>query len=211
MEVLYILLGWLLGILSPGIVSSISNHYKKVSLKNIVIEELKDVKKRLVFIPLKVYPAYGELKKKHYLWIKEQTANFSELVSSDEEKEKLNELSKQNISVENVVKLFNSNKISENPAFHFKKIETGIIDSNQNNFDILNSQFITKILEIKFQIRVFNEEIQSVSEYLKMTFDSSITEINHQIIKEQIKTKNYTISEKAVLIVEKINQVIKTC
>ncbi|MFA6486158.1 MAG: hypothetical protein WCT40_02220 [Candidatus Magasanikbacteria bacterium] len=210
MEVVYILLGWLLGILSPGIVSYISNRYKKTALQNIVIEELRDVKKRLVFIPLKVYPAYGELTEKHYLWIKEQTGNFTELVFDDEEKKKLNELLKQNISIENVVKLFNSNKISENPAFHFKKLETSIIDANQNNFDILDKQFITKILEIKFQVRVFNEEVQSASEFLKMTFDSSITEINHQIIKEQIEMKNHTISEKAVLIVEKINQVIKS-
>lgn len=211
MEALYILLGWLLGILSPGIVSSISNRYKKVALQNMVIEELKDVKKRLVFIPFRVLPAYGELEERHYLWVKEQTNNFVESISDDGDKEKLDKLLKQNNSAENVVKLFNSIKISENPAFHFKKIETGIIDSNQGSFELLDNKFLTNILEIKFQIRVFNEEIQSVSEFLKMTFDSSITEINHNIIKEQIKGKNYIISEKAVLIVEKINKIIKLC
>lgn len=211
MEVLYILLGWLLGILSPGIVSSISNRYKKDALQNMVIEELKDVKKRLVFIQFRILPAYGELEEKHYLWLKEQTSNFVESISNDEDKEKLDKLSKQDSSAENVVKLFNSTKISENPAFHFKKIETGIIDSNQGSFELFDNKFLTNILEIKFQIRVFNEEVQSVNEFLKMTFDSSITKVNQHIIKEQIKGKNYIISEKAVFIVEKINKIIKMC
>lgn len=208
MDVFYILLGWLLGILSPGIVNNIFNHYKKIALRRIIIEELKDTKKRLAFIPLKVYPSYGSLELKHYLWIKEQTGNFNELMSDDEEKEKLDQLSKQNISDENVVQSFNSTEISINPAFHFKKIETSIIDSNQNNFDILDNQFLTKILEIKFQIRVYNEEVQSINEYVKMTFDASMTEVNHQIIREQIKRKNYTVAEKAMFIVKKINHVI---
>jgi hypothetical protein len=208
-EIIYILLGWFLGILGPGIVSRISSHYKKTALQKIVTEELKDVRKRLVFIPLRVYPAYGELNEERYLWVKKQTDSFVEFISDEEEKVKLKE-SSEKCSVENLVKIFNSTKFSENPAFHFKKIETSIMDSNQNNFGMFDGQFLTKILDIKFQIRVFNEEIQSVNEFLKMTFDAGITEINHQIIKKEIKIKNYIISEKAILIVEKINQVIKT-
>ena len=88
-------------------------------------------------------------------------------------------------------------------------METSVIESNQINFGILDNEFLTKILEIKFQMRAFNEEIKSVNEFLKMTFDSSMTETNHQIIQNEIKRKNYIISEKAILIVEKINPIIK--
>ncbi|OIO19230.1 MAG: hypothetical protein CO029_04295 [Candidatus Magasanikbacteria bacterium CG_4_9_14_0_2_um_filter_41_10] len=209
MDVVYIILGWLFGILSPGLVNKIANGYKKKSLKRVIIEELKDTKKRLSSVPIMVYPAYGALNEDHYLWVKEQTNNFTELISDDDRKEKFDELLKQNISDNNVIELFNSTEMKENPAFHFKKIETSIIDSNQINFDILDNQFLIKILEIKFQIRVYNDEIQSVNEYVKMTFDASMTDTNHQIIQEQIKRKNYTIAEKAVLIVNKINQAVQ--
>jgi len=208
MNVLYILLGWLFGILSPRIVSYISNHYKKIALQRIIVEELKDIKRRLVFIPLTVYPSYGHLEIKHYLWIKEQTNNFTELMSDEKDKKKLKKMLEQDNKAENIVKLFNINKISDNPAFNFKKIETSIIDSNQNNFDIIDNQFLTKILEIKFQIGIYNEEIRTLNEFLKMTFDSNITETNHQIIKKQIETKNYFIAEKAMFVVKKINKII---
>jgi hypothetical protein len=41
-----------------------------------------------------------------------------------------------------------------------------------------------------------------------MTFDSNITEANHQIIKNEIKRKNLLIAKKATYIVEKINYII---
>ncbi len=209
MNVLYILLGWLLGILSPAIINKISNHYKKIAIQKVVIEELKDTKKRLAGIPLKVYPSYGDLSIGHFEWLKKETNNFNDLISDDEDKkEKYQELLQEDVKLEDVVKLFNITSVKDNPAFHFKKIELGVINSNQINFEILDNNFLTKILEIGFQVRVYNEEIQNVNEYLKMTFDSSVTEINHQIIQNEIKRKNYTIAEKAMLIVKKINRVI---
>jgi len=208
MDILYILLGWFLGILSPAIISKISNHYKKIAIQRVVIEELKDTKKRLTGIPLKVYSSYSDLNIKCLEWLKKETNNFNDLISDDDEKEKYQELLKKDVKLENIVKLFNINSTTDNSAFHFKKIELGVINSNQINFEILDNNFLTKILEIGFQVRVYNEEIQNVNEYLKMTFDSSVTEINHQIIQNEIKRKNYTIAEKAMLIVKKINRVI---
>jgi hypothetical protein len=40
-----------------------------------------------------------------------------------------------------------------------------------------------------------------------MTFDSNITESNHQIILKEIENKNLYIAEKAILIIEKINTI----
>lgn len=76
-EVGYILLGWLLGILSPAIISYISNHYKKIALEKIIVSELKDLKNRLIWVPYKVYPKYGMLDEEKFNWVKEQQAeNF---------------------------------------------------------------------------------------------------------------------------------------
>ena len=73
MEVAYILLGWLLGILSPGIINYISNYYKKNTLQRIIIGDLKDLKKRLVLLPYKINSNYGTVDKELFIWIKEQT------------------------------------------------------------------------------------------------------------------------------------------
>jgi hypothetical protein len=92
----------------------------------------------------------------------------------------------------------------------YKKMATPTMGSNLMNFSILDNNLLAKILEIKFQINVFNEEVESVNNYLRMTFDSNITNTNHRTVVQEIKNKNLLIAEKSILIVDKINNIIKT-
>lgn len=209
MEALYVLLGWFLGILGPGIVKKISDHYKKAALRQVIISELKDIKKRLAGIPMRVRPGYGTLDLALFKWVQKQTQNFVDFISDDGERERLAGIDLENDDqLLNIIRIWNERGRRDNPSFHFKKMETSIIDSNLINIEILDNDFLTKLLEIKFQIKTFNEEVQSVNEYLKMTFDSSMTVTNHQIIKQEIDNKNHFISEKAIYIVERINDII---
>jgi len=204
MEVFYIILsiilGWLFGILSPGIINRISNCYEKDKLQRVIIGELKDLKKRLAYVPFLINSRYGNIDKELFIWIKEQTAG------SEGDFAKIN--IKNDKELTEFLDHLNSSRKKDEPAFHFKKMITSVIDSSLMNIGILDNEFLTELLDIKFQINAFNEEIQNVNEYLKMTFDSNITDTNHQIIKKEIDNKNFIISEKAIDIVEKINRLI---
>ena len=213
MEAVYIILGWLFGVLTPSITNRISNHYEKDKLQRIIVEDLKDLKKRLVFLPYKINSDYGTVDKELFIWIKEQTQNFKELESDFESKKLLKDdfakiNSKSDKESIKYIEQLNCLGKKDNPAFHFKKMTTSVIDSNLINIGMLDSKFLAKLLEVKFQINVFNEEINNVNEYLKMTFNSNITNTNHQIITKEIDSKNLLISEKAIYIVEKINNII---
>jgi len=210
MNILYILLGWFLGILSPGITTKISNHYKKAALQRTIISEMKDIKIRLAGIPMTIHPAYGTLDMSLFKWVQEQTQNFTDFISDDNDAAKLEAADLENDDkIAKVIEAWNYKKKSDNPSFHFKKMDTSIADSNLINIEILDNNFIKKLLEIKFQIRAFNEEVQSVNEYSIMTFDSNMSGANHQIIQREIKQKNYFISKKAIYIVEKINSLVE--
>lgn len=207
--VLYIILGWFLGILSPVITNYILNYYNKKTLQRVIIGELKDLKKRLVLLPFNINSKYGTFDKKLFIWTKEQIRNFKELESEHGFKGRFPEIdSKNEEELEKILNNMNFSSKKDNPAFHFKKMVTSVIDSNLMNIGMLDNEFLTKLLDVKFQINAFNEEIQNVSEFLKMTFDSNITPTNHQIIQKEIDNKNLLISKKAIYIVEKINRVI---
>jgi len=105
-------------------------------------------------------------------------------------------------------KKYNNIHKKENPAFHFKEIAINTIESNVLNISTLNSAFLDDLFDLKFQINVINKEMQSVNDYLRMTFDSNISEMNQKIISKEIENKNFTIVKKAVLIVEKINSTV---
>lgn len=195
-----VLLGWLLGILSPELVRKIYNNYRKTSLKKVIISELIDTKQRLSFIPLRVLPSYGALDLNTFKWVQEQTKNFS-INMSDEEKAMLSNFDLTDEQrIQDVINAFNQISERINPAFGFKKMELSILDSNLGNIEILDGDFLAKLLEVKFQIKAFNEEIQSIDDYLKMTFDSNITNENHEILTQGIERKNKLISDKAIYI-----------
>lgn len=144
-EILILLLGWFLGILSPGIVSRIANHNKKEALRRIVITELKDIKKRLANIPFLIYPEYGKLDERTFNWVKKQTNNFknisSDIEMSDDIREKFGQLDNPEF-IKNFVLVCNTKKQKSNPAFGFKKFSISLIDSHIVNISLLDDEFI---------------------------------------------------------------------
>ncbi len=204
---LSVILGWLLGILSPGIINFISNNRRQKKLKQSIISDLKDLKIRLTWIPFRIKCSYGILDEKFIKWLKIQTNNWKDLGETP-----------ANITLEDIEKIekqstldaYNSLYKKNKPAFSFPKMLTSIIDSNLMNVELLDDDFLSKILEIKFQINGFNKEVDRLNELYKMTFDSNIISENHSIISTQIEATNLTILDKAIYIVEKINRIINS-
>ncbi len=209
MEIIYLLLGWLLAIPGQRLMDKISNYYKKQGLERIIFQELKDIKTRLAGVPFLVHTGYGTLNEKQLNWYKHQTNNFKDINPDNTNKKEL-ELLNSNIEkdIQKFLIRLNTSGKKNDPAWSFKKINMHIIDSNLINVELIEDKILKKLLEIKFQINCYNEEIVETKEYVKMTFDSNITDINMQIIREGIKNKNYIISDKAIYIVNKINKII---
>lgn len=210
MEFLYLFIGWVFGIASPIIVLCISNYYKRKKLEELIFEELKNLKTRLVLLPWLVYSDYGLLDKALIEWMNNQINDINNTDWDNSIKEIFLTINKKEEKdlVDFLVQC-NSLKKKDSPGFSFKKMEMGIFNSNLINFELLSKKLLAKILEVNFQISAFNDEIKLVSEYLKMTFDSNISEINHSIIKDSIKKKNFVIANKAKYIVEKINKILE--
>lgn len=206
---LSVTLGWLFGILGPGIIDRISIKYKKDALQRIIIRELIDLKSRLSWIPYTIKSDYGMVDEELITWMKTQIMDIEKSEQNKASTDSYKKMVLENKGdLSNFLILCNTANLREDPSFHFKKMLTITIDSNIMNFGMLDDKFLKKLLELKFQINAFNEEIQCVNEYLKMTFDSSITNNNHQIIKNEIRRKNLCIAKKAIYIVEKINHII---
>jgi hypothetical protein len=207
---LSLLFGWILGLVGPFITEKILNKSKRESVQKIIVNELKDVKKRLSGLPIKIKSSYGELDNAIFSWTREQTNGFLDYTFGDSENRAATmdtDLNNQGF-VEEVISSWNISSRRDNPSFRFQKMEMSITDSNASNFGILDNAFLVSLLEIQFQIRVFNNEVEAVSEYLKMTFDSNVSGDNHAIIQREIKRKNNLLSEKAIHIVSIINTVI---
>lgn len=200
-ESILIILGWLLGILSPSIIKKISEKNEKKNLKKIIINDLKDLKKRLAPLPYLVYPRYGKLDNKIFEWIKENS-----IIDFQEGLEKMRE---QGIEENDVIILINREGLKKNTLSHFKKMHLFATDSHLMNLAVIDADLIEKVLEIRFHVEAFNESVDNFRDLLKMTFQSDITEANHKIISTELENISIIIAGNSIYIVDKINDILK--
>lgn len=200
MEFLYILFGCVLGIFSPLISKKIFEKYERGNLKKIVFAEMKDLKKRLAPITYLVLPKFGKLDKESFEWLqRNSTPEFLEIEK---------ELSKSKISLQEVIDHLNKRETKENTLSYFKKVHLFAIDSHFINLNLLENELIEKVLEIRFQIEAFNEEIDSFRDLLRMTFMPGVEPSNHFIISQELKNKSLNIAKTSRYIVDKINKIL---
>lgn len=200
MEISYIILGWLLGILSPSIQRLISKEYDKDNLNKIILNNLRDLKKRLAPLPFLILPRYGKLDKEKFEWIRNN-------VDIDFE-EGIKEMLEQGTNQEMILNQLNETGLKKDTLSYFKKMHLFAIDSHLGNFALIDSVGMAKVLEIRFLIEAFNEDVDNFREHLKMTFQSGITEANHEIVSQQLRNLSLDIADRSMHIVDKINIIL---
>jgi hypothetical protein len=198
--VLGIVLGWLLALLSPAIVKKISEAREKSNLENVIFSDLKDLKKRLAPLSFLVCPKYGKLDKKTFDWLK---------VNSDVDfLSGLEELAKKGMTEDEVVSQLNANGLTKKTLSHFKKAHLFATDSLMMNLGLIDKSLRSDILEVRFRVEAFNEDVDSFRELLKMTFLPALSSENHTIISKELENKSLMLAQKSIYIVDKINEIL---
>ena len=62
-----------------------------------------------------------------------------------------------------------------------KKYSAPFLDSKLGQLSLLNVDLQARLLEVRAQLSMFNEEVEQARAYFKMTFDKSADEINHEV------------------------------
>ncbi len=180
------------------------NNFRKKEkdiLKKIILSDLSDLKKRLAPISFRVYKKYGKLDEEKLDWIKNNSGiDFLKGII---------ELSIKGINQQQILQYLNKEGLMENKLTYFKKMHLFVTDSNLTNLGILDNHLVEKILEIRFHIEAFNEDVDNFREQLKMTFQSGVSNVNHKIITEALDIISLEIAEKSVYIVNKLNDILK--
>jgi hypothetical protein len=206
MEIIYgiigTILGWLLGLLSPSIIKKISDKTERKNLEKIIINDLKELKKRLAPLSYSVYPKYGKLDFETFEWLKINSGiDFSE---------GLRQLTGTDVDTPKILEHLNTKGLQETTSVYFKKMHLFVTDSHMMNFGLIDNTLIEKVLEIRFHIEAFNEDVDSFREHLKMTFLPGITDANYRIVSQEIENKSLEIAKKSIYIVNKINNIINS-
>jgi hypothetical protein len=187
-EILIVILGWALGLLSVPIVSKVDKYFKRSNFKNVLLSELKYQAVRLIMCRFLLQSHNGTTSKEKVKWIKDNMSNFSDFVQPGmlEGLEKVLDLDDEDILSWGQKQA----KLSVNKFLGLKTFRLPMLENNLKDIWVFSKETQKLLLEIYNYVQILNEEIELSMYYSKLTFDSG-SEKSKEVIEGNIK-KSYT-------------------
>ncbi len=208
-KILYFFLGLLSAIFTPLIVDTVKKYLNRNKLKKSFGIELDDVRERLVFVVFKIVSKFGKYDRELLTWVSSNIKDSFEIhnISGEKFSEVIERLSK--LSDQDLKNIDANQKTVEGRGLSLKKINLPLVDSKLDSLSLFDLEFQRKLLDIRIQINFMNEEIEQARFYHRLTFDSGISNENHQLIVQNYTDSNLHISQIAKSIVQKIDSFIQ--
>ena len=206
MNIVFLILGWLLGILSPLIVDRVRRHYQINEVKQGIITELKETKFRLVATAYLLAARLGMFDRDLLMW-------FSNALQEYQGSEPKEETVK---AVQNLLKLDDKQlsahshavKFKPGGALSLKSHSLPFLDANISLLSLYPVDFQHRILEIRAQIDLLNQEIEDCRFFYGKTFDSGLSEENYKVVVDNTRMKYQLIESAARRIADKISNLV---
>ncbi|WP_321370059.1 hypothetical protein [uncultured Desulfuromusa sp.] len=203
-----IFLGWFLGMLSPVIVNRIYRHYKKNDLHVGVSKEINHVKERLILTLDIISHQTGSYDRDLVKWL---LAHYEKVEIKNPTVLELYRMQLKASDDELQAMIFHQAK-PDNTGLSLQKFPLLFISMHLTDISLFSTELQAEIFELKSRIEMLNSEITLSEKYFFMTFDSSVSSENLQIVKANLTNKYQQVEsmiKRAVEQIEKINSVKK--
>jgi hypothetical protein len=212
-NIIYLALGWLIGLLSPTITEKIKKEYKKEELLYGFLSELEETKYRLALMVYILEADHGVLNRELVQWAISNIENYEGSYADEIDLDALKKITTYPDEQFEAFSKLNKEELINKPTL-LKKYDLLFLESNFTAISIFDRQFQFRIIEIKSRIRTLNAEIDRNNFFYEKTFDSSITGNNHQIIVNNLQEGQkhvITISKKIVSAINNLVARYKSC
>jgi hypothetical protein len=182
-----LLLGWLLGLLSPAIIEAIRVKYRRRDLAAAIRAEAQDLQYRAASMSFILAKQSGDLTREYLVWLKPKLAQYkgNEPVQAVREiVEKLVEAPDQDLLAVAI-----HMRAEKGIGLSLKRIRASLIEASMASIVHFPPEYQLRIHEFRNQLDVLNQEIEATRESLWMTYDSSLSKENHERIEEDLVRK----------------------
>lgn len=207
MDILYIIFGWLLGLLSQPIASRIEKYYRRNDVKTAIFSELKNLLVRLAATCMKIETHLGTKDKESLRWLK---AIYEEY-RIECPKKILDAMEKILQAPDEQFKIATQYlQAGEESGLGLRKFSLPFTDSILENLSVFDPKFQSSILEIRTQVGFLNEQVEEGIFYFRLTFDPDAMKVNSNRIKGNMDTYYRQIGDGCKRLVVKIQNILKT-
>jgi len=179
-KILFILLGWVLGLASPLIVDEIRRWRERRDIRATLRTELHELQYRLALVAWQVQLRLGHLDRALFEWFWPIVLGYKGIYAD----QNLIAIAKSLASVppdqldQQIARAAETAKAPPGSALVLKKHAASFLDSRVSSFSSLESALVSRLSEIRTQLSFFNEDVDQARFYFQLTYNSGLTDEN---------------------------------
>ncbi len=204
--ILILLLGWVLGWLSPSIVRGITNGYRRKEIRSGIETELKELCYVMAAVVSRTASKFGNYDRALVKWLiplfenSEEENRFENLLSSLKKQLEMDDIK--------FAEFVASKKATTGDTLLYKKYYLPYLELKVGELSLFSEQFQRFVLDVLAHLHLFNETVEEAKSYLKLTYEQ-ISEENRAIVSENLNNSYKHIEERARIIIERIKKLEK--
>lgn len=199
-----VIVGWALTVVSKYI----DKHRETKHFKNGLSVEFYEIKIILALLAHMSYRKTGESNRDILSWLVSVLNAAKDLL--DEREKRIYDILVNVLSRNDEdIRLFCSPQEGARSDYLMKTIRTPFLDSNIGTLPLIEKSLRNSVMRIYRRISNINEEMERHNMYFWKTFDSSMTDKNHEIVRNNIHDSYGNIAIQAKIIVDEISAIEK--
>ncbi|WP_346295629.1 hypothetical protein LRC39_21950 [Rhodopseudomonas sp. P1] len=183
-KILYVILGWLLGLLGPIVTDQIKSLLRRREFVSALKVELEDLQFRLAISSLSLLQSHGTLDKDFATWALRIASRYSGSEPSSNIVRFLEGF--VSASDETVRNLNEHARAADGVGASLKSFQVSFLENNIPEIQKLNPAVQRKLYEFRNQLSIINRDVARSDDYLMLTFNSSLTSDNHKRITDDL-------------------------
>jgi hypothetical protein len=202
-KILLIILGWLLGILSPILQEKMQQKRNTKKISAAIITELNDLEYRLMFLAFGLFTHIGKMNKDFLSWAASVKENYSGPFVNEETNNAIVRLSA--LSDDEITRLFPDR--SQTKGLRMSKMMIPFTQSKVDSLTHFPTDFQKQIFSILSQLSYLNDNIDFSMEDFDRMLDPDIDRENWCILRDNIIERWQAMGNRARQIADKIKQI----
>ncbi len=198
--ILILIVGWLLGLISPSIINYIQDNKKATKMKKSLLSEIDECQIIMANIVYLIESKYIAINHKLFDDLINIYKNYNGINDYKDKLLRLNDL--RNIPEKELEKITELELYKNFDKFSsFKKYDLPYLKSKMDDISLLNENVQSNLLQLNFKLNLYNSEVEESKFHYQLTFSSEISDGNQEINKQILK-------EKQLVILDQIKQII---
>jgi len=201
-----LLIGWLLGLLSPRIVEVIRAKYLRRDLARAIRSEAEDLQYRVAITSFLLVQKYGHLSREYLVWVKPKLSCYEGNEPVQSVRELVEQL--QAAPADQLLAVAAHMRAEEGMGLSLKKFSACLIEASLGSLLHFSPEYQRCVHEFRNHLSVLNQEIDRAVESLRMTYDSSISNENHIRLKADLVSKYQIIQGMCMRVADRLQAII---